>query len=195
AAEHSVLAGGGTRPQRRTVRGGVRPASRGGGPPRGVHRRGPALPQGRGGNSGHRGGADRSLSGRNAEAARRDPDPGDAGAGALLRRRWRDAAGAARTLRRARQPRLGARTAEEVLPELQLRVAGGRHRRRGAALTRTPALLPAGGGLPLPESSDRAGDPRSGDARLAHLPDPLAMGGDAGAHGAALAERATHAAA
>ena len=52
---------------------------------------------------------------------------------ALLRRGGRHAAGHPRAVRRAHQPRLGAGAAQEVLPHLRLRAAGGGHRRRDPA--------------------------------------------------------------
>ena len=52
---------------------------------------------------------------------------------ALLRRRRRHAAGDPRALRRAHQPRLGPGAAQALLPLVQLRAAGRRHRQRHRA--------------------------------------------------------------
>ena len=63
---------------------------------------------------------------------------------ALLRRSRRHAAGPPRPVRRAHQPRLGPGAAQALLPLVQLRAAGGRHRQRHRHLARRAAQLSAG---------------------------------------------------
>ena len=74
---------------------------------------------------------------------------------ALLRRSRRHAARPPRALRRAHQPRLGPGAAQALLPHLQLRAAGRRHRQRHRDLARRAAQLPARGGLRVPQAGDR----------------------------------------
>src|SRR5690606_35081818 len=124
---------------------------------------------------GVRGGAARALPRRRAACARRTADPSHARSRTLLRRWRRHAAPAACALREPRQPRVGARASEEVLPELQLRAAGGRDGGGRAALARSDAQLPARGRVPLPESGDRPRDADPGDAGFADLRDALAV--------------------
>src|SRR5207248_974487 len=86
-----------------------------------ARRRGPRPARGRGA-------AGRRVSRRVAQDPRRHSHTTDAGAGALLRRSGGDAAGAARAVREPGESRLGPGVAQAVLPQLQLRAAGGRHR-------------------------------------------------------------------
>ena len=79
-------------------------------------------------------------------------------------------------LRRPHQPRARARAAQEVLPHVQLRAAGRRHRRRGRALARPAPQLPARRGAALRVSSQTVEDTlRARDPRLADVPGPLAL--------------------
>ena len=75
--------------------------------------------------------------------ARRAAAQGSAHRRALLRRGRRHAARHPRAVRRADQPRLGPGAAQEVLPDVRLRAAGGGDRRRHRALARPAAQLPA----------------------------------------------------
>ena len=77
-------------------------------------------------------GADRRLPRRRAGGARRAADAGDARARALLRRSGRHAARHPRAVRQPHQPRLGARAAQALLPQVQLRAAGGGDRGRAS---------------------------------------------------------------
>jgi ATP-dependent Lhr-like helicase len=95
---------------------------------------------------------------------------------ALLRRRRRHAAHPARALRRPHQQGLGPRPAQALLPRLQLRAAGRRHRQRHQHLARRAAQLPARRRLPLPHRAHRQRAPRTSRHRLAHLQEPLALG-------------------
>ena len=79
--------------------------------------------------------------------ARRGAHPDDGGRRAVLRRGRRHAARDPRAVRRPHQPRLGPGAAQALLPQLRLRAAGRRHRRRRAALARAAAQLPARGGV------------------------------------------------
>ena len=71
---------------------------------------------------------------------------------ALLRRRRRHAARHPRAVRRAHQPRLGPGAAQALLPVVQLRAAGGRHRQRHRDLARRAAHLSARDRLRVPAS-------------------------------------------
>src|SRR5207247_608458 len=127
--------------------------------------RDPGRPRARGPSNGR-------VSRRREEDPGGHPDAGDARAGALFRRGGRDAAGAARAVRESGQPRVGTRAPQAVLPQLQLRAPGRRHRGRDRPVARTPAQLPARGRVPVPEARDRgapagAGDARRADVRLA----------------------------
>ncbi|MBK7977712.1 MAG: DEAD/DEAH box helicase [Deltaproteobacteria bacterium] len=107
--------------------------------------------------------------------AGRAADHHRAGAGAVLRRERRQSGGAARALRQPHQPRHRPHHAQALLPQLRLRAAGGGHRRRGAALARRPAELPARrpGGPAAPERRPR--DARPGAARGADVRRALAL--------------------
>ena len=101
---------------------------------------------------------DRRLPGRRPGRARRHAHPGAPRARALLRRHRRHAARRALALRRARQPRPRPRAAQEVLPHVQLRAAGGGQRRRHRALARPAPQLPARRGAPLRVAAARCED-------------------------------------
>ena len=75
---------------------------------------------------------------------------------ALLRRDRRHAARDALAVRRAHQPRARARAAQEVLPHVQLRAPGRRHRRRDRALARSAPQLPARGGARATSAARRS---------------------------------------
>src|SRR5437773_2602850 len=117
------------------------------------------------------------------------PDAGDPRAGALLRRGGRDAARAARAVRESGEPRVGARPPQAVLPQLQLRAPGRRHRRRDRPVARTPAQLPPRGCVPVSEARDRGASVGAGDARRADVRLALALERDPGAGRAARARR------
>src|SRR5207247_1715076 len=152
---------------------------RGDGMARGRDPRGPRV----------RGPPDGRVSRGVAEDPRGYPDAGDAGAGALLRRGGRDAAGAARAVREPGQPRVGPRAPQAVLPQLQLRAASGRHRGRDRPVARPPAQLPARGRVPIPEARDGGAPAGAGDARRADVRLALALERDPGARRAARARR------
>ena len=84
---------------------------------------------------------------------------------ALLRRRRRDAADPAHAVRRAHQPRVGPRAAQEVLPLVQLRAAGRGDRQRHRALADRSARVSARGRLRV-RASRRARRTRSTQALL-----------------------------
>ena len=107
--------------------------------------------------------------------ARRDADAGGAGARALLRRERRHAARPARAVRQPAQPRLGPRAAQALLPQVQLRAAGRRHRGRHRAVARRHPQLPARRGLLLPQSRDGARRAGAGAARRAGVGRALAL--------------------
>ena len=73
------------------------------------------------------------------------------------------------------EPGLGPGAPEAVLPPVQLRAAGRRHRGRAAALARPAALVPAGHRLQVPPSRDGGRDPGPGAARRADVRHPLAV--------------------
>ena len=104
-----------------------------------------------------RGRADARVSRRRPPRARRDADAGHARARAVLRRIGRHAAGAARAVRQPHQQGLVPGAAQAVLPPVQLRAAGGGHRRRAPAVARPAALVPARRRVPLPAPGDGAG--------------------------------------
>ena len=102
------------------------------------------------------GGAGRRLPRRRTRGALgAHADAGDARARTLLRRVRRHAARAARAVRQPHQQGVGPGAAEALLPAVQFRAAGGRHRRRPAAVARTAAFVSAGRRVPLPASGDR----------------------------------------
>jgi Lhr-like helicase len=94
---------------------------------------------------------------------------------ALLRRVRRHATRAPCALRQPHQPRLGPRAAQEILPGLQLRAAGRGDRGGTDPVAQHGALVPARGGVPLPPSRHRAGDPHAGDPAEPDLRDALAL--------------------
>ncbi len=176
-AEHPVLAGRSAGAQRRTVARRQRPASRARSTARrssGSCRRGRVdddrdrSRQGRR-RAGHclpRGGAP-PVGGRSFA--------GDARARAFLRRGGRHAARAARPVRQPHQQGLGAGPAQALLPPVQFRAAGRRHRGRADALAGTAALVPPVGRLPLPPPGDDARRAGAGLPRRAGLQDAMAM--------------------
>ena len=70
---------------------------------------------------------------------------------------------------------MGARAAEEVLSLVQLRAPGRGKRGRDRALAGTPALVPAGRRVRVPQAGDRARDPHPGAPPGADVPDPVAL--------------------
>ena len=70
----------------------------------------------------------RRISGCGARGARLPADAGHHCAGALLRRSGRHAARHPRAVRQPDQPRVGPGAAQALLPQIQLRAAGGGHR-------------------------------------------------------------------
>src|SRR5438046_1971968 len=108
---------------------------------------------------------------------------------AVLRRIRRDAAHPPRAVRAAGEPGLGARTPKALLPPVQFRAPGRRHRGRGAPLARPPAFLPPRDGLQVPAPRLGPGDSGPGPARLADLRHPLALERQHLARGAAVPER------
>ncbi len=78
-------------------------------------------------------GAGRRVRARRQGGARHGADRHDDRRRALLRRRRRHAAHPAHAVRRAHQPRVGPRAAQEVLPLVQHRAAGGGDRQRHRA--------------------------------------------------------------
>ena len=121
--------------------------------------------------------------------ARRPADAGDPRAGALLRRSRRHAARSARTVREPAQPRVGAGAAQAVLPQVQLRAAGGRDRGRHRAVARPDPQLPAGRSVRLPVPGDGTRGPRPGASGGADVRRALALEHDARARGAAIPQR------
>src|SRR5439155_21875095 len=117
------------------------------------------------------------------------PDAGDARAGALLRRGGWDAAGVACAVRESGEPRVGTRAPQTVLPQLQLRAPGRRHRGRDRPVARAPAQLPARGRVPLSEARDGGAPAGTGDARRTDVRLALALERDPVARRAAGAWR------
>ncbi len=105
------------------------------------------------------------LAGRAALGAM--PSAESRGGRALLRRRRRHAARHSRALRRAHQPRLGTGAAQALLPHLQFRAAGRRHRQRHRHLARRAALLSAGDRLRVSAARNggRSADPGAAGRR------------------------------
>ena len=114
---------------------------------------------------------------------------------ALLRRGGRHAARRPRALRRPDQPRPRPRAPEALLPALRLRAPGGGQRRRGRALPRPRAKLPARRRAAVPDPRERRGGPRPGAAPVADVPGAMALEPRPRARGAAAARRAADAAA
>src|SRR5207302_1980420 len=83
------------------------------------------------------------------------------------------AARAARAVRQPHQPRLGPCSAQEVLPGLQFRAAGGGDGGGRHPVARRVAFVRAAGGVPLPASQFCAGDAGAGSPRLADIRDTL----------------------
>ena len=133
--------------------------------------------------------ADRRLSLRRARGARGVAGPRHAGAGALLRRERRDAARHPLALRQPLEPGLRPCLAQALLPEVQLRTAGGGDRGRDGALAQRSPQLRARGGLPLPLAGDGARRAHPGPARRAHVQRALALECERLARGAALSQR------
>ena len=110
---------------------------------------------------------------------------------ALLRRRRRHATGDPCALRRAHQQGLGIGAAQAFLPQLQLRIAGCRNRRRPEHLTRRTAQLPAGRCVSLSAAGNRARCPATGGAHgIADLRHTLALGCESRARAAAISRAA-----
>ena len=129
---------------------------------------------------------------RGRAGARRGADADLRRRRALLRRRRRHAAGHPRAVRRAHQPRLGPGAAQEVLPRLRLRAAGGGVGRRDLVVDRAAAQLPARRDLRLRHAGYRRGDAGAGGAAVADVGDALALERDARARGPALHQRQAH---
>ena len=129
------------------------------------------------------------VSGRGACGAGLPADPGHARARALLRRGRRHAAGHPFALRQPHQPRLGAGAAQALLPQVQLRAAGGGDRGQHRALAHHGAQLRAGRGGALPAFGERQAVADPGAARCADVHHALALGRGRGARAAALPRR------
>ncbi len=175
AAEHPLLAGRGPGADGGAVAGRVAAAGRGGAA-------GAGRPAGRGGVAGRRAGARsgrrhaaRGLPGRRRPGPGGHAEPGDAGGRALLRRGGGHAPRDARAVRQPAEPGLGARSAQALLPDVQLRASGRGHRRRHRALARAHAQLPAGRRFPLPALQHGAGRAHAGRARRTALRRALAV--------------------
>ena len=136
--------------------------------------------------------ADRDVPGGGEAQPGHGADHRHRGARALLRRVGRHAARAARALRQPHQPRLGPRAAQEVLPGLQLRAAGGGDGGGHHPFARRVAFLPAGRSAALPAPEHRARDAGAGDPAVADLRDALALEHHARAGGAAQPRRRAH---
>ena len=145
AADDPVLAGRGAGAQRRAVGLGLAPAGGDRGPPRDrPGRRGRAALADRWSSaSTSRPRAAGRLSGRGARGAGLPADPGHGRARALLRRSRRHAAGDPLALRQPHQPRLGTGAAQALLPQVQLRAAGGGDRGQHRAVADHGAQLRA----------------------------------------------------
>ena len=127
-----------------------------------------------------------------ARAARRARRAADAAAHrdrALLRRIRRHAAGDPLAVRQPPQPRLGPGAAQALLPQVQLRAAGGGDRGRDRAVAVDQPQLPARRGRALPALGDRARRAGAGAARRADVRRALALERDHRAGAAALRRR------
>ncbi len=190
APHHPVLVRRGAGTHRRAVGGSVAPAARRRGPA-GAPRRGGRLARGRDpGSARARRPADRRVPRGDAEGPGRGPQPRDARARAVFRRGRRHAARGARAVREPDQPRLGARAAQAVLPQLQLRAPGGGHRGRDRAVPRRAAQLRAGRRVPLPAPGPGRAPAGAGDARRPDVHEPLALEREPGAGDPAASGRA-----
>ena len=178
AADDPVLARRGAGPQRRAVARGVAPARR--------HRRAAATRRSDGqprcaGSTDEVGIAEpaaraaRRVSRRGARGARLPADAGHDRARALLRRSRRHAARHPLAVRQPHQPRLGPGAAQALLPQVQLRAAGGGDRGRHRAVADHRAQLRArrGGALSAFRQRARRADP--GAARRADVRHALAL--------------------
>nr|GEU28220.1 hypothetical protein [Tanacetum cinerariifolium] len=174
-AQHPVLAGRGAGPQRRAVVRRGAPARRDRPPARPSRRR----------KRRHRG-----IPGPRPQRPDRPAHARYAGDGALLRRIGRHAAGAARAVRQPHQPRVGTGAAQALLPHLQLRAAGRRHRGCHRALAVGKPQLPARRGVALPAFRHRRTYPGAGAARRAAVQRAVALERHHGAGPAALRGRA-----
>ncbi len=119
--------------------------------------------------------SDRRLLRWRARRARPAAYPEAPGVRALLRRDRRHAAPHPFALRQPHQPRLGLEPAQALLPQIQLRAAGGRDRGRDHPVADRHAQLPARGSRALSAFEQRARAARSGVARCAHVHDALAL--------------------
>ena len=191
AADHPVLAGRGAGPQRRAVACGGAAAPGPVGPPRraaarhgGRCRRATRRAR-RGGHAGLARRRARAWRCRRAPAGRLPrfraggagcaADPGRARDGAVLRRiRWHPAHHPL-ALRQPPQPRLGPRTAQALLPQLQLRAAGGGDRGCDRAVALDQPQLPARGRRALPPFQQRARRAGAGAAGRADVRPALAL--------------------
>ena len=108
---------------------------------------------------------------------------------ALLRRVGRHAAGHPLAVRQPHQPRLGPGAAQALLPQVQLRAAGGGDRGRDRAVAVDQPQLPARRGGALPAFGDRARRAGAGAARRAAVRRALALERDHRARAAALRRR------
>jgi ATP-dependent Lhr-like helicase len=112
--------------------------------------------------------------------ARHHADAAAHRAGALLRRIRRDATHPAFALRLTREPRVGPGVAQALLPQVQLRTAGGGDRRRDRAVAFDQPQLPADRSRLVPASEFGARHPRAGAARRAAVRRALALECDDG---------------
>ena len=94
---------------------------------------------------------------------------------ALLRRVRRHATGDPRAVRQPHQPRLGPGAAQALLPPVQLRAAGRRHRGRDRAVALHQPQFSAGGRGSLPAFQQRRARAGAGPARRAAVPRALAL--------------------
>ena len=107
----------------------------------------------------------------------------------------RHAADAPCSLRRTHQSRLGTGPAQTLLPHLQLRTAGRRHRQRHRHLAQRAALLPARNRLRVPAARYGRRCARAGAAGRAHVHRALALECQPRARHPALSRRTQSAAA
>ena len=174
AADGAVLDGRGAGAHRRAVRGGVGAARRAS--TTFLARRRPRR-RPRGGSSRldrhrrRRRGDDRRLPRGRPRRARRRRPPCRRSCSSGSSTRPAACSSCPLAVRRPHQPRARARAAQEVLPHVQLRAAGRRHRRRDRAVARPAPQLPARRGRRATCSSDTVDDTlRAGDARRADVP-------------------------